>query len=108
MKPSDHLEIVTFGFKNKYNIVSAESHFIVDCRTLPNPWSVRQLRQIDGTDKRILNYLVEQDKDEVDRLTSLAVEKYKSGTRHFAFGCVHGKHRSVAIATHFKNLINNI
>lgn len=95
------VNLISFGFK--YGIPT-ESNMVYDLRSLPNPYFVPELKLINGTNKKIVNYLFAK-KDVsnfFERLTSFLryalLKSYKEG-RFFvnvAIGCTGGKHRSVA------------
>lgn len=77
-----------------------------DCRFLQNPHWLPELRELDGTDPRVVAH-VQSDPtcaaftDKVAELTLLLLPAYrKEGKAYFsiAFGCTGGQHRSVVIA----------
>ena len=98
-----HVTIMSFGFK--YGMPT-DADMVIDCRFLPNPHWIDELRPMTGLDAPIREYL-----DSFD-LTKLAIERIESllelllpayvdeGKSVFtvAFGCTGGRHRSVAIA----------
>jgi len=98
--------ITAFGFK--YG-VPPESNLLFDVRFLPNPYFEPSLKQLNGTDQLILDYLFS--KKEVqeywDRFCSFATyvinQSLKEGrfSMNIAIGCTGGRHRSVAIAHSF-------
>ena len=75
---------------------------IIDCRVLPNPWSERALRDVQGTDTRILHWLMFRDQAGVERLLAQAEEARLAGKTYIWFGCYHGRHRSVALAAEYR------
>ena len=79
---------------------------VLDCRFLNNPYWDAELRNVDGRDPRVPNFL-EKDprfvpfRDKVGDLARFLLPAYKAeGKAYLAigFGCTGGQHRSVAMA----------
>jgi UPF0042 nucleotide-binding protein len=95
--------VVSFGFK--YGL-PLDVDVVLDCRFLPNPFWVAELRPLTGRDEPVRAYVLGQSaaKEFLDRLEPLLetiVPAYlKEGKAYLtlAFGCTGGRHRSVAIA----------
>ncbi len=102
-EPALHATVVSFGYK--YGL-PVDADVVVDCRFLPNPHWVPELRLLSGLDNEVRNYVMEQPgaNEFLDRYTDvlrLLVDGYhREGKRYLtlAVGCTGGKHRSVAIA----------
>jgi UPF0042 nucleotide-binding protein len=98
------LNIISFGYK--YGL-PVDADLVADCRFLPNPHWVPELRPMSGLDAPVREYVLGQPaaKAFVDAyLTVLDVVLpgfEREGKRHvtLAVGCTGGKHRSVAVAT---------
>jgi len=75
---------------------------VIDCRGLPNPWKRRGLKDLPGDDPRMLAYFMEQAPLEVELLMSKARDAVLGGKTRILFGCLHGRHRSVAMAREFE------
>ncbi len=98
--------LTAFGFK--YG-VPPESNLVFDLRFLPNPYFEPSLKQLNGTDKPIQEYLFSQKIvcDYWKRLYSFAsyvIQQCHTEGRfamNIAIGCTGGKHRSVAFAYKF-------
>ncbi len=98
--------VMAFGFK--YG-VPLESNLLFDVRFLPNPYFEPSLKQLNGTDKPILDYLFAQKsvQEYWERFCSFATyvvnESLKEGrfSMNIAIGCTGGRHRSVALAHSF-------
>ena len=96
------VSLVSFGFK--YG-VPAESNFVYDVRSLPNPYFVPELRSLTGKDKPVVAYFAGQPVVGEYRAKLLdfvlySVEKSYEEGRSFvniAIGCTGGRHRSVAL-----------
>jgi UPF0042 nucleotide-binding protein len=97
-----HATVMSFGYK--YGL-PVDADLVVDCRLLPNPHWVAELRPLNGLDEAVRDYVFAQDgaAEFVDGYTELlrAYERgYLREGKHFAtiaVGCTGGKHRSVAV-----------
>jgi RNase adapter protein RapZ len=95
--------VVSFGFKNG---TPRDADMVLDCRFLPNPHWVDELRPLTGLDAPVRDYVLSQPatKEFVDRLGDLLdvmVPGFVSeGKRYLtvAVGCTGGRHRSVVLA----------
>ncbi len=98
------LNIISFGYK--YGL-PVDADLVADCRFLPNPHWVPELRPMSGLDAPVREYVLGQPsaKAFVDAYLSvldIALPGFeREGKRYvtLAVGCTGGKHRSVAIAT---------
>jgi UPF0042 nucleotide-binding protein len=97
------LTIVSFGYK--YGL-PVDADVVIDCRFLPNPHWVPELRDHSGLEQDVRDYVLGQDKAEefIDQYVGL-LRLVSGGYRHegkryvtLAVGCTGGKHRSVVIA----------
>jgi UPF0042 nucleotide-binding protein len=94
---------MSFGFK--YGL-PVDADLVVDCRFLPNPHWVPELRPRTGTDEEVARYVFDQPgaKEFLDQyadLLRIVTEGYRrEGKRYMtlAVGCTGGKHRSVAMS----------
>ncbi|MGM9998375.1 MAG: RNase adapter RapZ [Candidatus Bruticola sp.] len=104
------LHAVSFGFK--YG-APTDVDLIFDCRFLPNPYYLPELRILSGLDEPVQRYLHSFDtyhtfsQKIVDLLIFLLPQYLKEGKRqvNVAFGCTGGRHRSVALAEEVANAI---
>jgi len=95
--------VLSFGYKHGLPL---DTDLVIDCRFLPNPHWVEDLRPLTGLDEPVRRYVLDQDVtaeflDELARLLRLLMPSYvKEGKSYLtiAFGCTGGRHRSVAIA----------
>ncbi|MGT2887556.1 RNase adapter RapZ [Streptococcus didelphis] len=100
---SFRVEVMSFGFK--YGI-PLDADLIFDVRFLPNPYYLPELRQQNGLDKPVYDYVMEQEESEsfyqhlVDLLIPIlpAYKKEGKSLLTIAIGCTGGQHRSVAFA----------
>ena len=80
--------------------------FVFDCRALPNPGRIKELKDFSGLETPVINYLKEKQETEeflqhVYGLVEQSVTNYtERGFEHLQvnFGCTGGKHRSVYCA----------
>jgi UPF0042 nucleotide-binding protein len=98
-----HATVMSFGYKFGLPV---DADIVVDCRLLPNPHWVAELRPLTGLNPLVRDYIFEQvgATDFVDAYAAL-LRRYEEGYaregKHYAtvaVGCTGGKHRSVAIA----------
>ena len=86
-----------------------------DCRFLPNPHWVEELRPLAGTDARVRDYVLAQPEtapflDELERLFALLLPAYvREGKSYLSIGigCTGGRHRSVVIADRARAACSN-
>src|SRR5947209_14945466 len=98
-----HATVMSFGYK--YGL-PVDADIVVDCRLLPNPHWVPELRPKTGLDPQVRDYVFAQDgaREFVDAYADL-MQRYETGYaregKHYAtraVGCTGAPHRSVAIA----------
>jgi UPF0042 nucleotide-binding protein len=102
--------IVSFGYKHGLPI---DVDLVFDCRFLPNPHWVEELRPLTGADARVRDYVLEQPETapflaELERLFALLLPAYvREGKSYLSIGvgCTGGRHRSVVIATELARLL---
>ncbi|MEU6261668.1 RNase adapter RapZ [Saccharopolyspora shandongensis] len=97
------LTVLSFGYK--YGL-PMDADLVMDCRFLPNPFWIPELREFNGLDDEVRNYVLGQEGAEeflqsYQQLLRLVGAGYhREGKRYLtlALGCTGGKHRSVALA----------
>jgi RNase adapter protein RapZ len=97
------LNIVSFGYK--YGL-PVDADLVADCRFLPNPHWVPELRALSGLDASVRDYVLGQPAATAFLAAYLSVLDVslpgfeREGKRYvtLAVGCTGGKHRSVAMA----------
>ena len=105
-EPSLRATVVSFGYK--YGL-PVDADLVVDCRFLPNPHWVADLRPRTGQEEPVRDYVLGQPgaKEFVDaymEVLQLLAGGYEREGKHYvtlAVGCTGGKHRSVVIADQF-------
>ncbi|MCZ7430633.1 RNase adapter RapZ [Streptomyces sp. WMMC1477] len=102
-EPELRATVMSFGYK--YGL-PVDADLVADCRFLPNPHWVPELRPYTGTSPEVADYVFEQPgaKEFLDRYAELlqliAAGYRREGKRYvtIAIGCTGGKHRSVAVS----------
>lgn len=96
------LNFISFGFK--YGI-PIDADILIDVRFIPNPNFVEELRNLDGENKKVKDYVLENKTterflDSFGELLDFLIPKYREEGKAYlniAIGCTGGRHRSVAI-----------
>lgn len=95
--------VLSFGYKHGLPL---DVDIVLDCRFLPNPHWVDELRPLTGLDDLVRRYVLSQEAagellTRLDDLLGLLLPAYVAEGKSYltlAFGCTGGRHRSVAIA----------
>jgi UPF0042 nucleotide-binding protein len=95
--------VTSFGYKHG---LPRDVDIVIDCRFLPNPHWIDELRPKSGLDGEVVEYVLHQPVArpflvEFERTLALLVPAYVREGKSFlsiAFGCTGGKHRSVVMA----------
>ena len=96
------MNLISFGYK--YGLPN-EADIVMDVRFLPNPFFVTDLKEMDGNQKPIIEYVMKWKETKVFlkdfyKLISFLIPQYqKEGKSQLtiAVGCTGGRHRSVTI-----------
>jgi len=104
--------VMSFGYKHG---VPTEADLVFDCRFLPNPHWVSDLRPKTGLDQEVRNYVLEQPltvsfMEHTLPLFEFLIPSYVEEGKAYltiAFGCTGGRHRSVSIAEEFGRILTN-
>jgi UPF0042 nucleotide-binding protein len=102
--------IMSFGYKHGLPV---DVDVVLDCRFLPNPHWIEELRPLTGLDEAVGHYVLDQDAAgeflrHLDGLLALLLPAYVAEGKAYltlAFGCTGGRHRSVAIAEAVADLL---
>jgi UPF0042 nucleotide-binding protein len=95
--------VVSFGYKHG---LPMDVDLVLDCRFLPNPHWIDELRPFSGLDQPVRDYVMQQPETaeflaKLDDLLGLLLPAYvKEGKSYLtvAVGCTGGQHRSVVLA----------
>jgi len=102
--------VVSFGYKHG---IPLDVDLVLDCRFLPNPHWVDELRPLPGTDPAVRDYVMRQPETaeflrRLDELLELLLPAYvREGKTYLsiAVGCTGGQHRSVVLAEEIARLL---
>jgi UPF0042 nucleotide-binding protein len=105
--------VVSFGYKHGLPL---DVDLVLDCRFLPNPHWVDDLRPLPGTDARVRDYVLGQPEAqaflaELERLLALLLPAYvREGKAYLSIGigCTGGRHRSVVIASELARVLERL
>jgi RNase adapter protein RapZ len=94
--------LISFGYKHGLPL---DADVVLDCRFLPNPHWVAELRDLSGLDDRVKAYLWRRPEtaefiDRVAELLRFLLPQFLSEGKSYlaiAIGCTGGRHRSVAL-----------
>jgi UPF0042 nucleotide-binding protein len=103
--PATRMKATLLSFGYSYGL-PPEADIVMDVRLLPNPFFVRELRELTGRDKKVRDYVLKQKetKEYLRRFSEMIeyliplYEKEGKSYLTIAIGCTGGKHRSVVIA----------
>lgn len=106
------INVLSFGYK--YGI-PVDADLVLDCRFIPNPHWVPELRPLNGLDapvaERVLGSegVAEFVRSYVEVVTQMIPGYFREGKKYvtIAIGCTGGKHRSVAIAEEIAHQLNS-
>lgn len=97
------VNLISFGFK--YGL-PLEADLVMDVRFLDNPYFVEELRELDGQDPRVVDYVCRHKDTDIflskfkDLLDLLLPRYHREGKSQLtvAMGCTGGRHRSVVVS----------
>jgi UPF0042 nucleotide-binding protein len=102
-EPGMRTSVQSFGYK--YGL-PLDADLVLDCRFLPNPYWVEELRPLSGLDAPVRDYVMAQDAtnaflERVDDLVGALLPAFVAEGKSYltiALGCTGGRHRSVVLA----------
>jgi UPF0042 nucleotide-binding protein len=107
------VNVLSFGYKYGTPV---DADLVFDCRFIPNPHWIPELRPLTGKDESVKKYVLHEANvpeflDQSTQLFTTVAKGFLTEGRKFltiAVGCTGGKHRSVAIAGELANRLNNL
>ena len=110
--PSLTVSLVSFGYK--YGLPT-DADLAFDCRFLPNPFFVEELRPKTGLDQAVADYVLKRDDTQtlVQHLRALldfALPRYQHEGKSYltiAIGCTGGHHRSVTLVEELRRQLES-
>jgi UPF0042 nucleotide-binding protein len=105
--------VQSFGYKHGLPL---DTDIVIDCRFLPNPHWVDELRPLSGLDTPVRDYVLGQETagpflHRLDALLRLLVPAYVAEGKAYltiAFGCTGGRHRSVVVAEEVADILRTM
>ena len=106
------INVLSFGYK--YGI-PVDADLVLDCRFIPNPHWVPELRPLNGLDAPVAERVLGSEgvadfvRSYVEVVTQMIPGYFREGKKYvtIAIGCTGGKHRSVAIAEEIARQLNS-
>lgn len=106
------INVLSFGYK--YGI-PVDADLVLDCRFIPNPHWVPELRPLNGLDAPVAERVLGSEgvadfvRSYVEVVTQMIPGYFREGKKYvtIAIGCTGGKHRSVAIAEEIAHQLNS-
>ena len=105
--------VLSFGYSHG---IPLDVDIVIDCRFLPNPHWIEDLRPLCGLDAPVAQYVMAQPVTaeflaRLEALLELLLPRYVEEGKSYlsvAFGCTGGRHRSVAVAEHFAGVLRGL
>jgi UPF0042 nucleotide-binding protein len=103
--------LLSFGYKHG---LPTDADLVLDCRFLPNPFFVEELRHQIGTDQAVADYVLGRDetREFLQRITALldfTLPRYQREGKSYltiALGCTGGRHRSIVLVEELRRLLD--
>jgi RNase adapter protein RapZ len=103
--------LLSFGYKHG---LPTDADLVLDCRFLPNPFFVEELRHRIGTDQAVADYVLNRDetRELLERITALldfTLPRYQREGKSYltiALGCTGGRHRSIVLVEELRRLLD--
>ena len=107
------VSLVSFGYK--YGLPT-DADLAFDCRFLPNPFFVEELRPKTGLDQAVADYVLKRDDTQellrhLRSLLDFALPRYQHEGKSYltiAIGCTGGRHRSVTLVEELRRQLEAI
>jgi UPF0042 nucleotide-binding protein len=105
------INVLSFGYK--YGI-PVDADLVLDCRFIPNPHWIPELRPLSGLDDAVYSHVLASDgvsdfvKSYVNGVEKMSPGYLTEGKKYvtIAIGCTGGKHRSVSVAREIASQLN--
>lgn len=112
--PPDTLQVVMVSFGYKFG-VPMDADIVFDVRFLSNPFWVEELRDLDGFDRKVIDYVLRNAEakkfvSDFQKLINFLLPLYAREGKAFltvAIGCTGGRHRSVVITEKLSKKLQN-
>ncbi len=97
------MELVSFSYRH----AAPEADLVIDCRELPNPYAIQALKPLNGKHWKVQRFVLSSIMAE-HILGELIDKAGRRDIKKVAFGCIGGKHRSVAMAEVFAERLQKL
>lgn len=102
--------VMSFGYKHG---LPRDVDIVIDCRFLPNPHWIEELRPLTGLEGKVADYVTSQPVTaeflaRLESLLELLMPRFVAEGKSYltlGFGCTGGRHRSVAVTEHFARVL---
>jgi UPF0042 nucleotide-binding protein len=103
--------LLSFGYKHG---LPTDADLVLDCRFLPNPFFVEELRHRIGTDQAVADYVLGRDEtreflERIMALLDFTLPRYQHEGKSYltiALGCTGGRHRSIVLVEELRRLLD--
>ncbi len=110
--PFNQMNIIVQSFGFKYGL-PIDNDFVFDVRCLPNPHYNKEIKQYNGTQQPIIDFLSKEPKvlkmrDDIYAMVSNWFNEFSADNRNYltiGIGCTGGKHRSVFLTEQIAKMI---
>ncbi|MFZ1036443.1 MAG: RNase adapter RapZ [Smithella sp.] len=107
------INVTSFGYR--YGL-PADADLVFDVRFLPNPYFIEKLKNYDGNNIDVRNYVLQNKEsmeflEKISDLMNLLIPLYEKEGKvrlNIAMGCTGGKHRSVVIANKISSFFSSM
>ncbi len=107
------INILSFGYKHG---LPYDADIIVDIRFLPNPYFIDGLKNLNGTDREIQNFVLGKENsikfiEKFTEFLEFLIPQYEQEGKSYltiGIGCTGGRHRSVVIANEIAEHFNRL
>ena len=104
------IRLVSFGYK--YGLPT-DVDLVIDCRFLPNPYWVQELKELTGNDEKVKQFilgeaLTQDFLSKLRELLELLLPEYQEEGKSYlsiAIGCTGGRHRSVTVVNELERIL---
>ncbi len=98
------ITVISFGYK--YGIPQESLDIVMDVRFLPNPYYIEELKELDGLNKSVKDYVMGREESKkflrmFERMLDFLIPNYIEEGKSYlglGIGCTGGRHRSVVLA----------
>jgi Predicted P-loop-containing kinase len=98
------ITVMSFGYK--YGIHQENLDIVMDVRFLPNPYYIKELKELDGINDKVINFVMSHEETRkflrmFEKMLDFLIPNYIEEGKSYlgiGIGCTGGRHRSVVIS----------